>query len=175
MSETFTHKVRQGVAEAAPANRKRQPVAVRIAPAQLCADFGVDDPGVASRLLAQILSFVDAHAADEPVEASTINYALELVRGIAPRGVQEALTAVLLVATQQAAADAMRRALHPDQTPGGRSMYLTMGVKATRTFAGLIEALNHGRGRGVVKQEITVVRVEAGAQAIVGDVARGRG
>jgi hypothetical protein len=70
----------------------------------------------------------------------------------------------------------MRRAAHPNQTPGGRQMYLSLGLKAMRTYAQLMDSLNRGRGKGVTQQIVVKhVTVEAGAQAVVGAVAQGRG
>jgi hypothetical protein len=76
------------------------------------------------------------------------------------------------VAAQHAALDAMRRALHPDQTPAGRQSYMALSLKAMRTFAQLVENLNHGRGKSITQRVIVErVNVAPGAQAIVGAVA----
>ncbi len=154
----------------------RRTLTLPIAPTELCAVFGVKDPAVASRLLSQLVNVLHPDSS-RPIDIATINQALELVRGIGPTGVLEALTATLLVATQHAATDAMRRALHPDQTPGGRGMYLTLGLKGARTFGQLSEGFNRASGKGVTTQNVVVthVTVEAGAQAVVGAVSGGRG
>jgi hypothetical protein len=55
-------------------------------------------------------------------------------------------------------------------------MYLSLGLKAMRTYAQLMDSLNRGRGKGVTQQIVVKhVTVEAGAQAVVGAVAQGRG
>lgn len=80
--------------------------------------------------------------------------------------------AVMLAAAQYAALVAMRRASHVAQSPAGRQSYTALSLKAMRTFAQLMETLNHGRGKGVTQRVIVEhVTVEAGGQAVVGAVA----
>jgi hypothetical protein len=157
-----------------PRSGKRLELAV--GPEKLCSAFGVQDADVATRLLSQLMNVLNP-AAGDAMDAAVIGEAIELVRGIAPKGALEALTAMLLLSAEHVALDCMRRALHPDQSPGGRQSYAALSLKAMRTFAQLVEALNHSRGKGVVTQQIIVshVSVEPGAQAIVGTVAGGRG
>jgi hypothetical protein len=156
--------------------RSAKRLEIDIEPRRLCAAFGVEDATVATRLLSQLANVL-IPAVDDNVDATAISGAISLVQDIGPQGGLEAMTATLLVASQHAAIDCMRRAAHPEQTPGGRSMYLSLGMKAARTYAQLLEGLNHGRGKGGTKQEIVVthVSVESGAQAIVGTITPGRG
>jgi hypothetical protein len=152
-------------------------VAVAIEPAALCAIFGVADVDVAMRLLSQRISVLQPDPA-KSVDAAVINQALAMIEGVRPADTLEAMTATMLVAAHHAALDAMRREMHPDQTPGGRLLYGGLALKAMRTYAQLLEALNHGRGKGVTQQIIVKhVTVEPGAQAVVGSVelSRGRG
>ena len=66
---------------------------------------------------------------------------------------------------------ASRRAMHPDQTPAGRQSYLGLALKAMRTFAQLVETLNHGRAKGPVQRVVVErVTVRDGGQAVVGSV-----
>jgi len=152
-------------------------VELAIEPATLTQIFGVSDPDVATRLLSQLTSVLHPDPT-KPVDPATINHALGLIEGLGPSDTTEALTATLLVAAQHAGLDALRRGSHPDQTPGGRALYIGLALKAMRTYAQLLEAFNHGRGKGVT-QQIIVKRytVEAGAQAVLGsvEVDRGRG
>ncbi len=152
-------------------------IAVEIDPAALCDIFGVADPDVATRLLSQLVGVLQPDSG-KPVDAAVVNQALAMVEGIGPNDMLEATTATLLVCVHHAALDAMRRAMHPDQTPGGRALYLSLALKATSRFAQLLEAHNHGRGKGVTQQIIVKhVSVEHGGQAVVGSVKvdRGRG
>lgn len=152
-------------------------VTATIEPAALCKVFGVDDREVATRLLSQLVNILQPDPS-KPVEAAVIDQALALVQSMGPVDVMEAMTATMLVAAQHAALDSMRRAMHPDQTPAGRALYEALALKGMRTFAQLLEALNHGRGKGVTQQIIVKhVSVEPGGQAVVGpvEVKRGRG
>jgi hypothetical protein len=154
-------------------------IALATDPRALCAVFGIEDPGVAVRLLSQLINFIqpDPH---KPADAVSIDQMLALIEGIGPGNTLEAMTATMLVGVQHAALDALRRASHPDQTPSGRQSYMALGLKAMRTFAQLVETLHVGRGKAV-RQEINVthqhVTVEAGGQAMVGAIhaRRGRG
>jgi hypothetical protein len=166
-----------------PTTRRRDPrieqangkVAVTIEPSALCAIFGVDDVNVGTRLLSQLVSVLQPDP-DKPVDAAVVNQALAMVEGIGPNDMLEAMTATMLVAAHHAALDAMRREMHPDQTPGGRLLYGGLALKAMRTYAQLLEALNHGRGKGVTQQIIVKrVNVEPGGQAVVGSVKLDRG
>ena len=72
--------------------------------------------------------------------------------------------------------ECFRRAHLPGQPLANREMALKYADKLTRSFAGLVEALDRHRGKGqpqVVRVER--VTVEAGGQAIVGAVTQGVG
>ncbi len=166
-----------GRSRAVQAEQTAGKVVVTIEPTALCTTFGVDDPRMAAQLLSQLISILQPNP-DKPVDVEIINQALAMIEGIEPNDTLEAMTATMLVAAQHAALDAMRRAMHPDQTPAGRALYGTLALKAMRTYAHLLEALNHGRGKGVTQQIIVKhVSVEHGGQAVVGSVKvdRGRG
>ena len=138
--------------------------------AALAAVFGVDDPNIASRLLGQLINLVQPESG-KPIDPPTINPLIAIVQGIAPGNALEAMIATMLVAAQHAALDASRRATHPDQTPAGRQGYLGLALKAMRTFAQLVETLNHGRGKGPVQRVVVErVTVRDGGQAVVGAV-----
>src|SRR5579859_2838070 len=77
-------------------------LALAMQPAELCAVFGVADPGVATHLLGQLLGVLHTDAT-APVDAALINQALALVHGIGPADATEAMIAVMAVAAQHAA------------------------------------------------------------------------
>jgi hypothetical protein len=87
------------------------------------------------------------------------------------------MIATLILSTQTAAHDAMRRAARFDEHRGPHQSWLALGLKAARTCAQLIECLNRTRGKGSTTQHVVVehVTVEAGGQALVGAVAPGGG
>lgn len=152
-------------------------IAVPLESEVLCSAFGVSDVEIATRLLSQLVSVLQPDPT-KPVGPAVINQALAMIENIRPTDGLEAMTATMLVAAQHAALESMRRGMHPDQTPAGRAMYVALGLKAMRTYSQLLEALNHGRGKGV-EQRIIVERVTVapGAQAVVGavDLSRGGG
>jgi hypothetical protein len=135
-------------------------VRLSIEPAALAAVFGIDDPDLASRLLGQLVNVVQFDPG-RPIDGATISLVIAMVRGIGPSNAIEAMMATMLVAAQYAALDASRRGMHPDQSPAGRQSYLGLSLKAMRTFAQLVETLNHGRGKGPV-QRVVVERVMDG-------------
>jgi hypothetical protein len=142
-------------------------VALEIEPSDLCAVFGVTDPAVAARLLSQLLGVLQPDTS-EAFDQALINQALGFIRGIGPKDTTEAMTATLMAAAHHAAHDCARRAMHPAQSPGGRAMYLTLSMKATRAFAQLKQSLDIGRGK-VTTQRVVVehLTVQAGAQALI--------
>jgi hypothetical protein len=73
-----------------------------------------------------------------------------------------------------AAMDTARRALHAEQTAGGRATYLSLSRKLMALFAAQMDALNRHRGKGTT-QKIVIERVlvAPGAEAIVGAVPNG--
>jgi hypothetical protein len=148
---------------------------VTIEPATLCSLFGVADANVATRLLSQLLSVIQPDPR-KPIDPASIDQLLTLIEGIRPTDTVEAMTATMLVGTQHAALDLLRRASHPDQTPAGRALYQSLAFKAMRTFALLLDALNHGRGKSFTQQIIVKhLYVESGGQAVVGSVSTGGG
>lgn len=158
--------LREAIPKVSVANRVSVQVPLAIEPAGVCEVFGVEDAHLAMGLLRQLLGFMHADP-NKAMDAATINEALALVAGVNPSGPVEAMTASMLVGAYRAAADSLRRASHPDQTPAGRALYQSLAFKAMRTFAQLVETLHVGRGKAV-KQEINVthahVTVEAGAR-----------
>jgi hypothetical protein len=127
-------------------------------------------------LLGQLMNIVSSNN-EQQLDRPSIGKLLSLIRGIGPSDELEAMTATMIIAVQHAALDTMRRAMHPDQTPGGRQSYTALSLKAMRTYAQLVETLNRGRGKGVTQRVIVErVNVEAGGQAVVGAVSdRGGG
>lgn len=132
--------------------------------------LGTDDPDAATALLNQLTSALRP-TRDDPPDEALLNQLLALLHGIGPTDTVEGMLAVQMVACQHAAMDAMRRAMHPDQTPNGRELYLNLATKLMRTFAVQVDILNRGRGRGTVQRVVVErVNVEAGGQAVVGPV-----
>lgn len=93
-----------------------------------------------------------------------------VLMGIAPKDELEGMMAAQLVAAHNAAMECYRRAMIGEQTFEGRRESLTQANKLSRTYAALLEALNHHRGKGQQKVTVEHVHVHAGGQAVVGAV-----
>lgn len=110
---------------------------------------------------------------DEAGKTKLMTAALTALAGIKPRDEIEGMLAAQMVAAHSASMEAFRRAMIPDQTFEGRRMALDQANKLTRSFTGLLEALNRHRGKGQQKVTVEHVHVHAGGQAIVGAVEAG--
>jgi hypothetical protein len=91
---------------------------------------------------------------------------------ISPKDVVEAMVGCQMILAHVAAMDASRRALHVEQTAGGRAAYLSLARKLMTLFTAQMDALNRHRGK-VTVQKIVIERVHVapGGQAIVGAIA----
>jgi hypothetical protein len=80
------------------------------------------------------------------------------------------MLAVQMVGTHSAALECLRRAAIPDQSFEGRNKALTLAQKLMSLYANQMAALDKHRGKGQQKVIVEHVNVEAGGQAIVGNV-----
>jgi hypothetical protein len=108
------------------------------------------------------------------VDISETRQALAVARALVDSGPRDPLEGMLigqLVALHEAAMESLRRAMAGGVPPELRELNLASATRLTRSYAGLLEALDRHRGNGrpqVVRVER--VTVESGAQAIVGPV-----
>lgn len=96
--------------------------------------------------------------------------ALRAMENIAPRSELEGMLAAQMIATHNAAMECLRRSMNEGQTFEGRDSNLKHAAKLMALYERQLAALDKHRGKG--RQKITVehVTVEAGGQAIVGEV-----
>lgn len=96
--------------------------------------------------------------------------AYEALQEIAPRSELEGMLAGQMIASHNAAMECLRRAMMESQTFEGRYLNLKHATKLMGLYERQLAALDKHRGKG--QQRITVehVTVEAGGQAIVGNV-----
>jgi hypothetical protein len=97
------------------------------------------------------------------------------LQGIEPRDAIEGMIAAQMTATHNAAMECFRRAHLREQTFEGRQAALSQAGKLVRSFTMLVDSLNRHRGKGRQVVRVEHVTVEAGAQAIVGNVMGGGG
>src|SRR5262245_30157965 len=88
---------------------------------------------------------------DQEATGHQISAAMAALIGIAPKDEIEGMIAVELIATHNAAMECHRRAMLAEQSFVARRENLNQGNKLSRTFAGLLEALNRHRGKGQQK------------------------
>lgn len=99
-----------------------------------------------------------------------LNATAAALLGIAPKDELEGMMAAQLIAAHNAAMECYRRAMIGEQTFEGRRENLAQANKLSRTYATVLEALNHHRGKGQQKVTVEHVHVHAGGQAVVGMV-----
>jgi hypothetical protein len=135
--------------------------------AQFLAAFGTTELSIAEALLQQVLCAVQA-AFGTDLDASTANLVLALLHRISPKDELEAMLSCQMIVAHVSAMDASRRALHLEQTPGGRQAYLSLARKLMTLFAAQMDALNRHRGKATI-QRVIVERVIVGpaGQAVV--------
>jgi hypothetical protein len=104
----------------------------------------------------------------EPDQAS-VNFMLSVVKGIEPRDEIEAMLAAQMAAVHMASMTFARRLAHVDTIPQQDSAERAFN-KLTRTFTIQMEALKRYRTGGQQKVTVEHVTVQAGGQAIVGNV-----
>jgi hypothetical protein len=95
--------------------------------------------------------------------------------GIEPKDEVEGMIAAQLIAAHNTTMECYRRAMINDQTFESRRENLSQANKLSRTYAVLLDALNHHRGKGQQKVTVEHVHVHSGGQAIVGAVESSRG
>jgi len=134
--------------------------------------FGTTEQIIAEALFQQVVNAL--HPDPKKLLDAATNLVLALLHRIGPRDELEAMLACQMIIAHVAAMDASRRALHVEQTAGGRAAYLGLMRKLMTLFTAQMDALNRHRGKGTT-QKIVIERVlvAPGAQAIVGAVANG--
>ena len=101
---------------------------------------------------------------------SRLASAIALLEGIRPEGEIEGMLAAQMVATHNAAMECLRRTMIPEQPLAGREHNLKHAAKLLALYARQLEVLDKHRGKGQQKVTVEHVHVEAGGQAIVGNV-----
>ncbi len=106
----------------------------------------------------------------EEKQNTRIVRALDLYESLAPSDGLEGMLAAQMVGTHLAALECLRLAAVPQQSFAARDMNLKNATKLMALYAQQVAALNKHRGKGQQKVTVEHVHVEAGGQAIVGNV-----
>ena len=98
----------------------------------------------------------------------------KVYRGLNPRDTSEAMMATLAVGLFNATLDAIAYASQRDTPPNVRDTSFRNGMKGATVVADLLERFRAMRGDSQATVRVGKVNVEAGGQAIVGNVQAGR-
>lgn len=112
----------------------------------------------------------DAEALEKQYQA-----AIAAMIAVKPTDEVEGALGAQLVAVHAAAMECYRRAMLSEQTSYGRDNNLKHGVKLSRVYAELMQALDKHRGKGQQRVTVEHIHVNEGGQAIVGAVTTGGG
>jgi hypothetical protein len=94
----------------------------------------------------------------------------DAIAAFQPRDAVEAMLASLAVAHHNMAMECLRRAMLPEQSAEAASRLRQDAVRSTRVVAEIAEAIDRRRGKGQQTVRVEHVTVQAGGQAIVGQV-----
>lgn len=121
-------------------------------------------------LTTQVVNSLWNPSSDYDERAQKINSAISAMRGINPKDEIEGMLAAQMVGLHNSAMECMRRAMIKDQTFEGRNYGISQATKLTRSYAALVDSLQKYRGKGQQKMTVEHVHVNAGGQAIIGNV-----
>ncbi|WP_397423539.1 hypothetical protein [Phenylobacterium sp.] len=157
-----------------PEGRDRKVQAVALDPADLPEATGTQDRNLGIMLVKQAVEALWAPARMSNADRQeAVNAAVAALKGLAPTDALEGMMATQMVAIHNGAMECLRRAQLEGQSFEGRDQNLKHATKLLATYARHVEALDKHRGRGQQKITVEHVTVNAGGQAIVGNVGAG--
>lgn len=129
--------------------------------------FGTANIGVSYSLMTQL---VNALSPDGLADTKVCNNALAMAYNIRPRDEIEGMLISQMIATHQLSMDNLRQAGKSEMPSESRSMFTNSSTKLSRTYIAQMEALQRYRGKGEQKMTVEHVHINAGGQAIIGNV-----
>lgn len=149
--------------------KEEAPRQVAVEPGQHMVDAtGFTDSKAQLRLLNQLLVSLKSLNGEQP--SDTVEAVMALLTAIHPEDALEGMLAAQMIATHEHAMECLRRAMNEGQTFEGRDLNLKHATKLLQLYVRQVEALDKHRGKGQQKITVEHVTVEAGGQAIVGNV-----
>jgi hypothetical protein len=103
-----------------------------------------------------------------------IGAAMDAISAFQPRDAVEGMLASLAVAHHNMAMECLTRAMLPERPAEAASRLRQDAVRSTRAMAEMAEAIDRRRGKGQQTVRVEHVTVQAGGQAIVGQVTPSR-
>jgi hypothetical protein len=138
--------------------------------------LGGSDSDHFNQLLAdQTLNALWVARADEEQRDRQYLAATAAMIGAKPQNELEGMLISQMIACHSAAMECHRRAMLAEQTVESRQANLNAAGRMSRTYVALLEGLNRHRGKGQQVVRVEHVTVQAGGQAIVGNVTQGGG
>lgn len=141
----------------------------KVGQALIAEAMGISDPQLYSGAIHQLIN-VTTQGRDTDITA--LNFAISLVRGIAPRDHLETMLAIQMAAVHIASVKHVRMMNHTESIPQ-LDIQERVVNKLMRTFTTQMEALRKHRNGGNQKVVVEHVHVHEGGQAIVGNVSHG--
>jgi len=132
-------------------------------------DMGTGDVRFYQGLICQIAELGEP---GQSVSETASNFALSVVRGVAPTDEVEAMLATQMAAVHMATMTLARRLNHVETIPQQDAAERALN-KLARTFATQVQSLKKYRSKGEQVVRIERVTVEEGAQAAIGLVQTG--
>jgi hypothetical protein len=93
-----------------------------------------------------------------------------LLQEINPKDSIEGLLAVQMIATHYMTMRMIKLATHKEQTNSGAEKCTNRSIKLSKTYLAQVETLSRYRNKGKQTIQVQHVNVEAGGQAVVGNV-----
>ena len=155
--------------------KKHKSAAHEIAPAAALQEaFEVSDDALRVQKVNEIGKLLWFHAeASEDAKRQRIVRAVELYESLEPADGAEGMLAMQMVGAHDAALECLKRAAISNQSFAGRDTALKHAQKLMALYVQQLAALDKRRGKGQQKVTVEYVNVEAGGQAIVGNVEAG--
>jgi hypothetical protein len=143
----------------------------KVGAAKIAQAMGISDPELHTGVIQQLIQI---SSQGPKADAVGLNFAIAIVRSIAPRDHLEVLLAVQMAAVQIAS---IRHARMMNHTESIAQLDIQERVvnKLMRTFTTQMEAIRKHRNGGNQKVTVKHVHVHEGGQAIVGNVSHGGG
>ncbi len=127
-------------------------------------------------LMNSVSNTLRIRATDKPEDRTQmLQAAAATLMSLKPENELEGMLIGQMIACNAAAMECFRRAMLPDQPLINRQTNLSFATKLSRTYALHLETLDKHRGKGQQTVRVEHVTVNAGGQAIVGNVSTGGG
>lgn len=128
--------------------------------------FGVNDEAIHDALLSQALNTIPTAYSND----AGYNYVISMLLELRPQNGLEGMLISQMIATHNMSMEMCKRSTLPEQTVEGVSENVKRSVKLMQTFTAQLTTLQKMRNKGQQVIQVQHVNVEAGGQAVVGNV-----